>query len=74
MLKEHAAGMSASELCRKRGISYATFYKWRSRHGGMEISDVRKLEGPGRGESQRYFADRKSVAIPAKASMSACGF
>ena len=44
VLKEHAAGLSASELCRKYGISDATFYKWRSRYGGMEISDARKLK------------------------------
>jgi putative transposase len=44
-LKEHAAGLSAAELCRKYGVSDATFYKWRSRYGGMEISDARKLRG-----------------------------
>jgi transposase-like protein len=44
MLKEHGAGVSASDLCRKHGISDATFYKWRSRYGGMEISDARKLK------------------------------
>jgi putative transposase len=44
VLKEHAAGLSASELCRKYGVSDATFYKWRSRYGGMEISDARKLK------------------------------
>ena len=44
VLKEHAAGMSASDLCHKHGISDATFYKWRSRYGGMEISDARKLK------------------------------
>ena len=44
MLKEHAAGMSASDLCRKHGISDATFYKWRSRYGGMEVSDAKKLK------------------------------
>ena len=43
-LKEHAAGLSAAELCRKYGVSDATFYKWRSRYGGMEISDARKLK------------------------------
>jgi putative transposase len=42
VLKEHAAGLSAADLCRKHGISDATFYKWRSRFGGMEISDARK--------------------------------
>jgi len=44
VLKEHAAGLSAAEVCRKHGISDATFYKWRSRFGGMEISDARKLK------------------------------
>lgn len=44
VLKEHATGLSASEVCRKYGISDATFYKWRSRYGGMEISDARKLK------------------------------
>jgi putative transposase len=43
-LKEHAAGLSAAELCREYGVSDATFYKWRSRYGGMEISDARKLK------------------------------
>ena len=44
-LKEHAAGLSAADLCRKYGISDATFYKWRSRYGGMEVSDARRLKG-----------------------------
>src|SRR6476469_8060483 len=45
VLKEHAAGLSASDVCRKHGISDATFYKWRSRYGGMEVSDARRLKG-----------------------------
>jgi putative transposase len=44
VLKENAAGVSAGDLCRKHGTSDATFYKWRSRYGGMEISDARKLK------------------------------
>jgi putative transposase len=44
VLKEHAAGLAAGELCRKYGISDATFYRWRSRYGGIEISDVRKVK------------------------------
>ena len=44
VLKEHAAGMSAGDVCRKHGISDATFYKWRSRYGGMEVSDARRLK------------------------------
>ena len=44
ILKEHHAGLSAGDLCRKHGISDATFYKWRSKYGGMDISDARKLK------------------------------
>ena len=44
VLKEHQAGLSASELCRKYGISDATFYKWRSKYGGMEVSEARRLK------------------------------
>ncbi len=43
ILKEHQAGMSAADLCRKHGVSDATFYKWRSKYGGMEVSDAKKL-------------------------------
>jgi len=45
ILKEHQAGVSAGDLCRKHGVSDATFYKWRSRFGGMDVSDARKLKG-----------------------------
>ena len=44
ILKEHAAGMTAAELCRKHGISDATFYKWRSKYGGMTVSDAKRLK------------------------------
>jgi len=44
VLKEHAAGLSAGELCRKYGISSATFYKWKSKYGGLEVSDARRLK------------------------------
>jgi putative transposase len=44
VLKEHAAGLSTADVYRKHGISDATFYKWRSRFGGMEVSDARKLK------------------------------
>ena len=42
-LKQADAGMSVKELCRSGGFSQPTFYKWRSRFGGMEPSDVAKL-------------------------------
>lgn len=44
ILKDHQAGLGAKELCRKHGISDATFYKWRSKYGGMDVSDARKLK------------------------------
>ena len=44
ILKEHQAGLGAKELCHKHGISDATFYKWRSKYGGMEVSDARRLK------------------------------
>jgi len=43
ILKEHQAGFSAAEVCRRHGISDATFYKWRSKYGGMEASDAKRL-------------------------------
>jgi putative transposase len=43
ILKEHQAGLSAAELCRKHGISDATFYKWRSKFGGLEVSEAKRL-------------------------------
>ena len=45
VLKEHQAGAAAADLCRKHGISEATSYKWRSKYGGMEVSDAKRLRG-----------------------------
>ena len=44
LLKEHQAGATAADLCRKHGISDATFYTWRSKYGGMEVSEARRLK------------------------------
>ena len=44
VLREHEAGVKTADLCRKHGISDATFYNWRSKYGGMEVSDARKLK------------------------------
>ena len=44
ILKQHQAGLGAKDLCRKHGISDATFYNWRSKYGGMDVSDARKLK------------------------------
>ena len=42
-LKQAEAGMAVAEICRKGGFSDATFYKWRAKFGGMEVSDARRL-------------------------------
>ena len=44
ILKEHEAGLKAPELCRKHGISTHTFYRWKSKYGGMSVSDAQKLK------------------------------
>ena len=44
ILKEHQAGLSAADLCRKHGISDATFYNWRSKYGGMDVPDAKRLK------------------------------
>ena len=43
-LKEAEAGRKVSEICREHGVSTATFYQWRSKYGGMEASDVKRLK------------------------------
>ena len=43
VLKDAQAGTSVQDLCRKHGISDATFYKWRTKYAGLEVSDVKNL-------------------------------
>ncbi len=45
ILKEHEAGAKMADLCRKHGISEATFYNWKSKFGGMEVSEAKRLKG-----------------------------
>ena len=44
ILKQAQAGMKIVDLCRMQGISDATFYNWRSKYGGMEVSDAKRLK------------------------------
>lgn len=44
VLKEADGGLTIKEVCRRHGISPATFSNWRSKYGGMEVSDMRKLK------------------------------
>jgi len=43
VLKEAEAGMKTAEVCRKHGISDATYYRWKSKYGGLEVSEARRL-------------------------------
>src|SRR5437762_8870489 len=43
ILKEQEAGVPVAELCRKHGMSDATFYNWKSKYGGLEVSEARRL-------------------------------
>ena len=43
VLREQEAGMATVEVCRRHGVSPATFYKWKSKFGGMEVSEAKRL-------------------------------
>ena len=44
VLREQEAGVKTADICRKYGISSATFFKWKSKYGGLEVSDMRRLK------------------------------
>jgi putative transposase len=43
VLKEQEAGARTAEVCRKHGVSQATFYKWKAKYGGLDVSEARRL-------------------------------
>jgi putative transposase len=43
IVKEQEAGMATAEVCRRHGISSATFYKWKAKYGGLEVSEAKRL-------------------------------
>jgi putative transposase len=45
ILKEHEAGLKTADLCRKHAISEQTFYNWKAKYGGLEVSDAKRLKG-----------------------------
>src|SRR5215471_2088739 len=45
ILKEHEAGLKTADLCRKHGISGASFYNWKAKYGGLEVSEAKRLKG-----------------------------
>jgi len=44
ILREQEAGQKTADVCRRHGVSEATFYKWKSKFGGMEVSDAKRLK------------------------------
>ena len=45
ILAEQELGMSTADVCRRHGVSSATFYKWKAKYGGLEVSDAKRLKG-----------------------------
>lgn len=43
VLKEQEAGMATADVCRRHGVSSATFYKWKAKYGDLEVSEARRL-------------------------------
>ncbi len=43
ILREQEAGAATADVCRRHGVSQATFYKWKAKFGGMEVSDAKRL-------------------------------
>ena len=59
ILAEHELGVSTADVCRKHGLSSATFYKWKAKYGGMDVTDARKLKAleAENGRLKRMLAD-----------------
>ena len=44
ILREHEVGTPTTDLCRKHGLSTGTFYKWKAKYGGLDVSDAKRLK------------------------------
>src|SRR6185295_18168031 len=77
ILREQEAGTSTADVCRKHGISSATFYKWKAKYGGLEVSDAKRLkaledenaerqaeEAAGRGDARQRHAEACRIKNP----------
>lgn len=58
-LREQESGMTAAEVCRRHGFSEATFYKWKSKYGGLQVSEAKRLKAleDENGKLKRMLAD-----------------
>ena len=59
ILREQEAGLAVTELCRKHGVSSPTFYKWKAKFGGLDVSEARRLKAleDENGKLKRMLAD-----------------
>jgi putative transposase len=59
VLREQEAGVPTAEVCRKQGVSSATFYKWKAKFGGLDVSDAKRLRSleDENGRLKRMLAD-----------------
>src|SRR5258707_5646767 len=59
VLREQEAGVPTAEVCRKHGVSSATFYKWKAKFGGLDVSDAKRLRSleDENGRLKRMMAD-----------------
>lgn len=70
ILKKSEAGIPVPELCREHGMSSATFYKWRAKYGGMDVSMMRRLkelEAENRRLKKMYAEERLKAEIASEA-------
>jgi len=61
ILKEHEAGVSEADLCRKHGVSDASMYKWKAKFGGIDASEAKRLRTP---EDENTKLKRRSWPTP----------
>ena len=59
ILREQEAGVPVADLCRKHGLSSPTFYKWKAKYGGLDVSEARRLKAleDGNAKLKRMLAD-----------------
>src|SRR5271154_5619407 len=76
ILREQEAGVPVTELCRKHGLSSPTFYKWKAKFGGLDVSEARRLKAleDENAKLKRMLADAMLDNVALKDLMACCGF
>ncbi len=58
ILKQQQAGLSVSDICREHGISQTTFFNWKSKYGGMDISNLTRMKELENAKLKKMYADK----------------